>query len=123
MSKPPPRNASRPEPGLYTVRLRSRGWPVPACVHVLDGCYVFEVDGTAYPLMTPDDLDERVAGWLTGDRYDPITQLLIHGQPCTEAVYAHRNAIRDWAQIHSPGHPSVNPTQPINTRLLRSEDF
>lgn len=116
-------NPSKPAAGHYTVRLCPKGWGVPAKVEVIDGQYFLTIDGDRYEPFTEDDLALRVARWLTAEYVDRVTQLLMRGMPCSEAIYNHRNALREHYRQHDPDHPSVNPGKPIDTRFIRPEDF
>lgn len=124
MSKPLPRSPTSPTPGFYVLKLVRGAWRCPCRLTLTDGAYSCEIDGEAIPGSFDEaTLQEMFADWLVGKAVSPIIKLILYGQPCDEAECAWRNATREHNRVHNPDHPSVNPTKPINRRLLSADNF
>ena len=114
----------RPKTGYYLVRLVKKGWAVAAEIHVEDGRYFLTVDGEDQGGQWPVERFGRgLLEWLGVVDADIFGRVLQFGEPCDEATYLHRLAVKDWALNHSPQHPAATPWLPINLRTVVTEEF
>lgn len=97
-----------PSPGWFSLRLVSKGWPVPARIACDNGRWHAEIDGEIFadhpdPVHAP-----RVADiWQSGTIVD-------------EADYQWRTAVREDARARGDrDHPSLNPRKPISHMRLK----
>ncbi len=126
MAHQKPRILTRPLPGYYLVRMVRKGWPVAARIDLSNGRYAVECDGIAADGSWTEDEIESIAAesLMEGRLWDhPLLRVSCFGEPCDEATYRHRLAMKEWALVHNPRHPAANPMKPIDPRLLPAEDF
>lgn len=111
---PSPRHAAAqsravwpPEPGLFSLALVRGGWKVPArIVRDADG-WLAEVDGETSSAH-PDPA------------YAPgVASLWANGLKIDEATFNYLTALREWARLHDPAHPSLHPYRPIDRLTAR----
>ena len=106
-------------PGYYLLRLHRRGWQVPCRITLAHDIYECMIDGVLVWGGTATDLDALRSVWPEPQ----VVVLMAWGEQSTEAAYNHRNATREHYREYDPNHPAMNPTRPIETRLLKPEDF
>ncbi len=123
--KQPARVLTDPQPGLYTLRLVPKGWPVAARLdRSEDGIWSCWIDGERVPgEWIQDGLLAMLASWVQADDVAPIARLIVWGVPCDEGTYQHRLAMKAWALAHSPRHPAANPRKSIAPSTLAADDF
>ena len=124
--KQPARVLTDPQPGLYTLRLVPKGWPVAARLdRSVDGIWSCWIDGERVPGEWTQDglLEMLMMSFISADEAAPIARLIVWGIPCDEATYQHRLAMKVWALMHSPRHPAANPRKSIDASTLAADDF
>jgi hypothetical protein len=102
----PARRIDQPEPGYFLMRLCKGGWEVPARIQRTEtGDWIGTIDGE-----TRQHPDPTEAG---------VMRIWLSGRTVEAWVYADRDALREWAKVHEPDHPTANPKRPMDAMRLR----